>query len=292
MDSECVYAVIQKSKDRDCTMSKELQRSHESLKAEDNLNAVTFLENIDEFRVAMQSAAKSAANFLQQHAPAIRGFLNDLVFIAKEIVEQANKWQHETKVTVAWLAENGWFPNWYTFNYSDFEQYKTIDDFMIHQIDSSWEGLTEKILELSPQRAHILKMAFQLHKEENYIASIPLLLAQSDGICSEEFTHFFSKDALTGRRASDEIIHQAENNELVVNFISEVLLEPFKVDLQLSKGSSRHSKADKAKGPNRHGILHGSRKHLDYGSKVNGYKAFSFLAFIVYTTKDQFKKVR
>ena len=76
-----------------------------------------------------------------------------------------------------------------------------------------------------------------------------------------------------------------------MNFLSEILLEPFKVDLQISQGSSRASKA-KEKGPNRHGIIHGSRKHLDYGSKINSYKAISFLAFLVFTTKDAFKEIQ
>ncbi|WP_221624668.1 hypothetical protein, partial [Burkholderia contaminans] len=30
------------------------------------------------------------------------------------------------------------------------------------------------------------------------------------------------------------------------------------------------------------GIMHGSVDHLDYGSKVNGYKAFSLLCFVAF----------
>jgi hypothetical protein len=36
---------------------------------------------------------------------------------------------------------------------------------------------------------------------------------------------------------------------------------------------------DKKKGPNRHGILHGYREHLDYGTELNSLKSFSLLAF-------------
>jgi hypothetical protein len=38
--------------------------------------------------------------------------------------------------------------------------------------------------------------------------------------------------------------------------------------------------------PNRNGILHGSRKHLDYGTEVNSLKALSLLAFVVYCFDD------
>ena len=215
----------------------------------------------------------------------------------EEVTKQAYKWQKEQKTSVAQMAELGWFPNWHTFNYYPNTKYEEIDDFMIAMIDDNWSDMKERILKLSPNRKEILESAFHLHEQENYIASIPLLLSQSDGICSEEFRYFFSKDTIATEEgttikmnASDEIIKQVENGELAVDFFTEILLEPFKVDLQLSKSSSKASKQAKMKGPNRHGIIHGSRKHLDYGTKTNGYKALSFLAFIVFTVKDKLKE--
>lgn len=165
-----------------------------------------------------------------------------------------------------------------------------LDDFMCSHIDKDWDEITDKILNLCKNRSHVLKVAFDLHKQGNYIASIPLLLNQSDGICGEEFANFFTKDSETGLNASSTIIKQAECGEIHINFLSKLLLEPFKIKTQISQSSSKNSKAAKSKGPNRHGIIHGSRSHLDYGNKLNGYKAFSFLAFIVFSTKDAFKK--
>lgn len=189
------------------------------------------------------------------------------------------------------MAEYGWFPNWCTLM-SGPRKGQSLDDFMIECIDLNWNEVTQEIIKLNPHREEILKIAFFLHRQGNYIASIPLMLSQSDGICSEEFTHFFSADQKTGRKASEEILAQAENGDLAINAMTEILLEPFKVKLQITQSSSRHSKKAKEKGPNRHGILHGSRKHLDYGTKINGYKAFSFLAFLSLTVKDALKKGR
>ena len=248
-------------------------------------------QGIERIRPIFEAIASTAEKFRQQYAPVIQQFAKTYGPKLAQFVKQAQAWQEERKITVAALAKQGWFPNWYTFFFHPEDGYANLDEFMVAHIDNCWDELKKQIIKHVPKRKHILEVAFKLHEEGNYIASIPLFLAQSDGICSEEFTYFFTKDNSTGKTAADEILHQAENNELAVNFISEIWLEPFKYDLQIKQGSSKASKAAKEKGPNRHGIIHGSRKHLDYGSKVNGYKAVSFLAFIVFTVKDQFKKL-
>lgn len=271
-------------------MSNELEESLKSLQIKIAPFVHVIQEATQKIGPIIQKIAIVSDGFLREYSPAIIKFAETVGTISLEFAKKAQEWQKVQKVNVIYLAEMGWFPNWGTFFYYPSEEHKTADDLMISQIDEDWDDLKVKILELSPNRKPILEVAFKLHEEGNYIASIPLFLSQADGICSEEFTHFFSKDSTTGNRASDEIIKQAENSEIVTNFLSGILLEPFKVDLQISKGSSRASKAAKAKGPNRHGIIHGSRKHLDYGTKINGYKAFSFLAFIIFSVKDEFKK--
>jgi hypothetical protein len=268
-------------------VSKELQDSIASLTKQMEPIANLIAERLRPVIVAIANADDI---FRQKIEPIIRQFAEAYGPIVVELVKQSKKWQEDQKLSVTNMAEQGWFPNWYTFFFTPEKEYEDLDSLMIAQIDDCWEELKVKIIEFVPNRQHILETAFLLHEQGNYIASIPLLLAQSDGICSEEFTYFFSQDRHTGNRAMDEIIQQAEKNEIAVNFFSEILLEPFKADLQITKGASKASNAAKDRGPNRHGIIHGSRKHLDYGSKLNGYKAFSFLSFIVYCVKDEFKK--
>jgi hypothetical protein len=213
--------------------------------------------------------------------------------IQKSIEKSAvyvQKWQVEKKIEVSTMAENGWFPNWYTFFFRPEEEINSLDDFMTSQIDECWDELKDKMHEFCPNRSHILDAIFKLHEEGNYIASIPLIFAQADGVCGEEFTHFFSADPNTKKKASDTILDKVDDGEIKLNFFTECLLEPFKTKLQLANGSSKSSQRFKSLGPNRHGILHGSRKHLDYGTKINSYKSISFLAFLIYTTKDEFKK--
>ena len=72
-------------------------------------------------------------------------------------------------------------------------------------------------------------------------------------------------------------------------FFSKTILELFEMHV----GKKAHElpltaniDSEKKNELNRHGILHGDENYLDYGSKINAYKAFSFLAFIVFSTKD------
>lgn len=227
---------------------------------------------------------------MESAANAINKFRETTISMLGDYLNKTKQWQKDSKLSVATMAEYGWFPNWYTFEIDPRRKFDNLDKFMITHINQCWDDLKQKIIFLCPERKHILKVAFDLHEHENYIASIPLLLTQSDGICSEEYSsYFFTKDPNTSKTASDNIIQEVEMGEHQIGYMTKILLEPFKIKLQISQGASKASKTTKEKGPNRHGIIHGSKKHLDYGTKVNGYKAFSFLAFIVYTVKDEFK---
>jgi hypothetical protein len=69
----------------------------------------------------------------------------------------------------------------------------------------------------------------------------------------------------------------------------EVFLSLLKGKTPYSNSIGQSSEAHKEKGPNRSGILHGSRKHLDYGSKINSLKCFSLLAYTVFVLVDNMK---
>ena len=262
------------------------------------------IENIESFRKAaapyvqaLQKAAEKVRPGVAAYALEIEKVRKQFEPIALEMQKEAakavvivQKWQEEKKIEVSVMAENGWFPNWYTFFCRPEEGNDSLDDFMIMHIDDYWCEIKEKMIEFCPNRQHILEAIFKLHEQEQYIASIPLIFTQADGICGEEFAYFFSADPNTKKKASDDILEKYDGGGIQLNIFTGFLLEPFKTNLQLTNGSSKSSKKFKSKGPNRHGIIHGSRKHLDYGTKVNGYKALSFLAFLIYTTKDEFKK--
>jgi len=213
---------------------------------------------------------------------AFEPFLNNLNTTMVKIAKSAERWQIARKEDVTVMAENGWYPNWFTFVYFPEEKPTSVDEMMINHLNEHWEEITEKILELCPNRKHILENAFELHKEGNYIASISLFLSQADGICCEVLKSFL----FTGNTTEERLKELIEKGEIEATMFTDVFLEPFKLKNHYNAGMLKSSLKAKNKAPNRNGILHGYRKHLDYGTEINSLKSFSLLSFIVYTTKD------
>ena len=106
------------------------------------------------------------------------------------------------------------------------------------------------------------------------VASIPLFLAQAEGIFSENVGSLLFSEH-DKRKAKLEERFKGSSDKYMP-----YLYSPFEVKTQFSAGISSSSKPKKLKGPNRNGILHGSRKHLDYGTQINSYKCISLLSYI------------
>jgi len=208
------------------------------------------------------------------------------------------KWQDDEKSRVFEMLQNGWYPSWATSSFfPDEDVSKTYDEFMIQRIDENFDDIVKRILILCENRSVILKNAFELYKAENYIACIPLFLIQADGISDEEYGYFFS-ESNKGKGKAPKLICDKykkidENNykhfsDLFFNLVLEIYemhKEQKAQDRQITSRIQKNTDDNKKNGPNRSGILHGDRNHLDYGTKINACKAFSFLAFVVFSTK-------
>ena len=219
------------------------------------------------------------ANVLSQSSSPLFERVHSLV---QKTAAAAKKWQTARKADVTDMSEKGWYPNWFTFFYQPEEEPRSLDELMVMHLEDNWADLTVKIIELCPEREHILKTAFKLHEEGNYIAAIPLFFSQADGICCEVLKSFL----FTGNDTIERLDTMIESGELEVDMLLDIFLEPYRLRNHHNAGISKASVAHKKKAPNRNGILHGHRKHLDYGTKVNSLKCFSLLAFTVYTVKE------
>ena len=199
-----------------------------------------------------------------------------------KLSELAREWQENRVQDVTVMADNGWYPNSHTFFYQPSVEGLELDALMIEHLEQDWSELKDDILSSCKNRVHILKNAIELHEQENYIASIPLFLAQADGICCESLKSFL----FAGNTVADKLEKLESDGEIESTMLTNVFLEPLKIKNHHNSGISKSSKAAKVKAPNRNGILHGHRKHLDYGTKINSLKCFSLLCFIVYATKE------
>ncbi len=196
----------------------------------------------------------------------LRHFLDDFKNLP---VKQREVWSK--------AASLGWYMNSESSismkRYVDFGQ-QALDTYMAQELQADWKVLTTSIIAAYPARAEILACAFELHSEGRYIASIPLFFAQADGICAQNLgAHLFTD----GTERESKIAERSQSAEP----FTDVLLELLGMDTQFNAGIREAKPKDKLRAPNRNGILHGSRKHLDYGTETNSLKAFSLLAFVV-----------
>lgn len=229
-----------------------------------------FQEVAPQIEAALKGAQEAFENFLEKNP----NFLRQVQRFADEIKHFPER-QRQAWITA---AEQGWYLNAETpvsMRQAIVGGKDVLDQCMIDHLEEDWKAISENIISSYPERREILECAFQLHLEGRYIAAIPLMLAQADGICAQ---------ALGAHLFTDQDDREARLTEMASNAdtFTGLLLEILGLKTQFSAGISKHSQARKALAPNRNGILHGSRRHLDYGTKVNSLKTFSLLAFVVF----------
>lgn len=244
----------------------------------------TLAKNVASLQKVIQERVQS---FVEQFKEAFK--------LSPETIEAIHKFY---KILEAWpvalkeswqsASEWGWYFNWETPLSSCIEAtnqgQKKLDAFMEMHLEYDWDKLTTKLIQLCPNRKSILEEAFSLHNEKRYYSSIPLFLSQIDGICAQHLGAFlFSEHPKRAERIENTI--EMDGSKSI-----EVFLSLLKGKNPYSNSIGKSSKFHKEKGPNRSGILHGSRKHLDYGTKINSLKCFSLLAFTVFVLVDNMQK--
>lgn len=109
---------------------------------------------------------------------------------------------------------------------------ESLDQYMMSEIDSNYEKIKSSILDLNSSRKEILSCAFTLHESENWIASIPLFLAQTEGVFSENVgTFLFSEHVKRKEKLAKRYRDKADQ-------YMPYLYSPFKVETQFSSSIS------------------------------------------------------
>ncbi|WP_155628313.1 hypothetical protein [Burkholderia multivorans] len=140
---------------------------------------------------------------------------------------------------------------------------------MIAHFEQRADGICAELTEKYPHRGELFEAAFNAHRNGQFIVSIPVMLAQVDGICLDVAkAHFFM-----GRDREKVIAHVVE---FAGSEIARAFLAPFESDMSVLQ--SQKARPEGFAGLNRHMVLHG--ESLDYGSRENGLRAISLLNYI------------
>ncbi|MCU1264121.1 MAG: hypothetical protein JWM21_439 [Acidobacteria bacterium] len=244
-----------------------------------------------------QSSLKSISEGLSQLYQAVRqihSFLNrpEVKEKVRLFFERLRDLPEDTKRFLRDLAYRGWFfTDEMTLNeisvfYNLTTAQNSVDE---AQIDIYMEALVEKYKERIkkslytryPARKNVLESAFNAHDRGEYNLSIPVFLAQADGIGTEllrGISPFSRKTSSPGTLAT-----AAEINNLSA-LVDTTLIEPLGLPMAMTAKSTSSERLGHPHLYNRHEVLHGIS--LDYGNNRNSLKAISLLGHLATVVHD------
>lgn len=183
------------------------------------------------------------------------------------------------------LANSGWYISWdtppgkiqYYAEQIVLNNLNNIDTAIVSDLENNINQIESTLINNFPHRKNVLLAAFNAHREKKYYLSIPVFIAQTEGISKE----------ITGYRFFSQKNFKPVISEWVSTFqedsFTRLLLEPLNI-INDSRKVQDHSNPN---GLNRHDILHGDC--FDYGDNiVNSFKTLSqlyFLGDVVFTLK-------
>jgi len=214
-------------------------------------------------------------NPLQEIDKSVASLINSPIHqLLKHLDEYPEKLKHQLIV----LGNNGWFmdldmPVTFTSRMTqelDNGNHVEAEAGFIEYFKSNLQKISEYLINKHPHRSKIISSAFFAHFNSFYELSIPVFLAQSDGLCYELIeSHYFIK---SNKKPSTSRFVES----LIATEYRKALLYPLSVTLPIS--ASVHERGENFNELNRHQILHG--EVVDYGSEINSLKSISLLNYI------------
>jgi len=145
-----------------------------------------------------------------------------------------------------------------------------LDEIMSEYFREHSQSIIDNIALNFPNRGKVIRSAFKAHNNGDYDLSIPVFLAQADGICYE-----IIGIQLYGRKKGKPKTEKYVEKLSADTFMT-ALLEPFRTPLPISASKCDRNEINDYL--NRHAVLHG--EYSDYGIEINSLKSMSLLNYI------------
>ena len=174
------------------------------------------------------------------------------------------------------LAGHGWFPHPSMLFVAELlgdrisKDSAAVEELLIDLFRDKLPSVESELVDLYPNRRHLLNEGFEAHRQGQYCLSILMFLAQADGIAYDKHSKgvFIKTERKT--LGSEEIPEQT--GDILTSFL---LL--FGED-NLPIWVSRNSRDSTFRGFNRHQVMHG--ESVDYDTEENSLKAVSLLSWL------------
>lgn len=197
----------------------------------------------------------------------------------QELIESFDKIPVNIQNAILSLANKGWYlyidPNMPPSRFQEIIQAivdeEFTDDILIQYFEKQFKEIEESIITKFPDRKHIIVQALEAHIRGEYYLSIPVLLAQTDGICKDKTCQYF----FISNNGKPEIATYVETT-IATDAFKAALLNPFVQKMPINM--NRNEREKDFNELNRHMVLHG--ESLDYGTKENSLKALSLINYV------------
>lgn len=195
------------------------------------------------------------------------------------------------------LLRNGWYPV-RLIGRVEKAQDESIDQYMERLITGRFYIQIKEnyCYQQYPEREHILKEAFYLFENEKYIACIPLFLSQIDGIAKDFGTNgFFSGKTNNNEKIQEKFMFHVSKLVGIDNSVSKYVAEFFYSLLFIGPENLNNltilknthcTRPDENNFLNRHGIMHGNKDYLAYGTRFNALRSINLLLFLINLITD------
>lgn len=144
-----------------------------------------------------------------------------------------------------------------------------LDNLLCNWIETRAEGIEKRLAKGFPHRAHLMKQAFAAHREGRYALSIPVFLAQADGICQE------LHGVQLYKQRKGVIALKTRVDSQGIDGASALMLAPLLEALPIV--ATQDGRAPGSTLLNRHAVLHG--ESTTYDTLINSCRAISLLSY-------------
>ena len=247
------------------------------MKQDKHLSWSEFLSFVQQSAVTLDGWSKALQPTLTKIAEAIREYQPKVEEWSVQAAKVLTQLPEGQRAVLGLLANDGWYLepemgladlseaiNFY--NNNDFQKAREI---LCQHFTSTPEMFSDMLSNQFPERAEVLNAAIGAHSRGEYALSVPVFLAQADGICAEiTGIQLYSKQNGSPKLASDQTIKNLEP------FIAPFFY-PLVVGTPITAGQKERSAYTDAL--NRHAVLHGEVS--DYNTQINSCRALSLLMY-------------
>lgn len=235
-------------------------------------------ENAESLRKQLEEALAIPQKILGEIDRKIGESLDDIFARLAKVREELQRYPARIRKALRTLGERGWYPDIGRTSLEPLERgdIEATETALSHHYRQRIPEIVEDLVNWFPKRARILTVTFNAHNRGEYELSVPVFLAQADGIYHELTDGDLYKPS---KRVTGKVMAKWGINR---DSIEAAFLHPFE---PISTSDEKQQKRS-LNILNRNKVLHGAS--LDYATEANSLKAISLLYYVACILGDRF----